>query len=227
MQGKLVFNQSLSTFLSLKRFSKMAIPGGPTLACRKPGVPAWRDGRDARPSMIQLFAQREVCFCVARYSDRLGLVLGALMPRSYGVASVGNVLDLVFARLVRGFEVWGGRHDDITGHLRMDIAQQRHRARIVKLEAQFFALRPGAEVVGEFFIAADFLQAEDGIRDYKVTGVQTCALPICEVWKIPGACFSEKATARKRSPRVDCNSYHRSEERRVGKECRSRWSPYH
>src|SRR5688500_19273470 len=23
-----------------------------------------------------------------------------------------------------------------------------------------------------------FLQAEDGIRDYKVTGVQTCALPI-------------------------------------------------
>src|SRR5688500_19653873 len=27
---------------------------------------------------------------------------------------------------------------------------------------------------GEFF----FFQAEDGIRDYKVTGVQTCALPI-------------------------------------------------
>src|SRR5256885_10462209 len=25
-----------------------------------------------------------------------------------------------------------------------------------------------------------FCQAEDGIRDYKVTGVQTCALPICE-----------------------------------------------
>ena len=24
-----------------------------------------------------------------------------------------------------------------------------------------------------------FLQAEDGIRDYDVTGVQTCALPIC------------------------------------------------
>src|SRR5256885_6448887 len=28
--------------------------------------------------------------------------------------------------------------------------------------------------VGRFF----FFQAEDGIRDYKVTGVQTCALPI-------------------------------------------------
>src|SRR5256885_8915272 len=29
--------------------------------------------------------------------------------------------------------------------------------------------------VGFYF----FFQAEDGIRDYKVTGVQTCALPIC------------------------------------------------
>src|SRR5256885_10923965 len=26
-----------------------------------------------------------------------------------------------------------------------------------------------------------FFQAEDGIRDYKVTGVQTCALPICNL----------------------------------------------
>src|SRR5256885_4989659 len=33
--------------------------------------------------------------------------------------------------------------------------------------------RRGREVL--FF----FFQAEDGIRDYKVTGVQTCALPIC------------------------------------------------
>src|SRR5256885_10695079 len=32
-----------------------------------------------------------------------------------------------------------------------------------------------------------FFQAEDGIRDYKVTGVQTCALPICiRTW--PGRC---------------------------------------
>src|SRR2546426_8186963 len=28
-----------------------------------------------------------------------------------------------------------------------------------------------------------FFQAEDGIRDYKVTGVQTCALPILVDWK--------------------------------------------
>src|SRR5256885_11315031 len=29
------------------------------------------------------------------------------------------------------------------------------------------------------FLLFFFFQAEDGIRDYKVTGVQTCALPIC------------------------------------------------
>src|SRR5256885_2724014 len=28
-----------------------------------------------------------------------------------------------------------------------------------------------------------FFQAEDGIRDYKVTGVQTCALPISTQWQ--------------------------------------------
>src|SRR5256885_7649210 len=33
-----------------------------------------------------------------------------------------------------------------------------------------------------------FFQAEDGIRDYKVTGVQTCALPICldAMWQLIG-----------------------------------------
>src|SRR5256885_8588227 len=34
------------------------------------------------------------------------------------------------------------------------------------------------KVAGVFF----FFQAEDGIRDYKVTGVQTCALPISPGW---------------------------------------------
>ena len=29
-----------------------------------------------------------------------------------------------------------------------------------------------------------FFQAEDGIRDIGVTGVQTCALPICNVLKV-------------------------------------------
>src|SRR5256885_5261080 len=31
-----------------------------------------------------------------------------------------------------------------------------------------------------------FFQAEDGIRDYKVTGVQTCALPICSCPRLTG-----------------------------------------
>src|SRR2546426_7094548 len=35
-----------------------------------------------------------------------------------------------------------------------------------------------AGVLGSLFFFF-FFQAEDGIRDYKVTGVQTCALPIC------------------------------------------------
>src|SRR5690606_39752906 len=30
-----------------------------------------------------------------------------------------------------------------------------------------------------------FFQAEDGIRDFHVTGVQTCALPICELGGVP------------------------------------------
>src|SRR5256885_5831327 len=94
-----------------------------------------------------------------------------------------------------------------------------------------------------------FFQAEDGIRDYKVTGVQTCALPIYHhdghiaVW-IPAA-PGEQALLIYTSPKtyfkppyvgvrgwvgIDLDSIdddERSEERRVGKECRSRWSPYH
>src|SRR5256885_10105277 len=94
-----------------------------------------------------------------------------------------------------------------------------------------------------------FFQAEDGIRDYKVTGVQTCALPISRTKT--AACGAanrgfeshparQLALSRKEShfgllPSV-VRYYHRffpdslrerSEERRVGKECRSRWSPYH
>src|SRR5256885_7836181 len=39
-----------------------------------------------------------------------------------------------------------------------------------------------------------FFQAEDGIRDYKVTGVQTCALPISTA---PSACSSSTPTPRR------------------------------
>src|SRR6202521_415676 len=57
-------------------------------------------------------------------------------------------------------------------------------------------------------------QAEDGIRDSEVTGVQTCALPINR--KITRLNSSHLRI----SYAVFCL---RSEERRVGKECRSRW----
>src|SRR3546814_9991338 len=83
-----------------------------------------------------------------------------------------------------------------------------------------------------------------------VTGVQTCALPICIVqarpWgilarpvagkstlitallRLPGHCSPVVERFAERAGRIATT---RSEERRVGKECvstcRSRWSPYH
>src|SRR2546430_11471603 len=93
-----------------------------------------------------------------------------------------------------------------------------------------------------------FFQAEDGIRDLTVTGVQTCALPIsAESYpkKLRGTRSraghhppdQTLSSARPRnisswrtSPSVKVRRNRfvtRSEERRVGKECRSRWSPYH
>src|SRR5256886_8792458 len=45
-----------------------------------------------------------------------------------------------------------------------------------------------------------FFQAEDGIRDLTVTGVQTCALPICPTG--PSARASRPWTARGGLPRV-------------------------
>src|SRR5207248_7689740 len=97
-----------------------------------------------------------------------------------------------------------------------------------------------------------FFQAEDGIRDRTVTGVQTCALPIYEQAdaplpsdargggsRIPGkgvrlniswnAASTTSGITRKRRislfvRRAMNSSMWRSEERRVGKECRYRWS---
>src|SRR5690349_24800509 len=72
-----------------------------------------------------------------------------------------------------------------------------------------------------------FFQAEDGIRDLYVTGVQTCALPISDarVLRTPAA---ERVRRRSRAhSRSHQRGEPRSEERRVGKECRSRRSPYY
>src|SRR3712207_7863668 len=85
---------------------------------------------------------------------------------------------------------------------------------------------------GLFFF---FFQAEDGIRDIGVTGVQTCALPICDAFPDPASRFQPEGPHGP-SQVVDPSTFQwtdcgwrgiRSEERRVGKECRSRWSPYH
>src|SRR5260221_770935 len=101
-----------------------------------------------------------------------------------------------------------------------------------------------------------FFQAEGGIRYHCVTGVQTCALPICMY--VCAACglklgqpvpesnlVSEAKSSRPQAAQtyMPCSwlstylpvkgrsvpclrmTSKRSEERRVGKECRSRWSP--
>src|SRR2546430_10472487 len=69
-----------------------------------------------------------------------------------------------------------------------------------------------------------FFQAEDGIRDLTVTGVQTCALPILRDGFLVQ---SRRTTAGFLERRIMATRSMRSEESRVGKECRSRWSPYH
>src|SRR3712207_6983885 len=96
-----------------------------------------------------------------------------------------------------------------------------------------------------------FFQAEDGIRDIGVTGVQTCALPISDAALISlrrhltklvlDGLRLERLEDRVRMKlaggggdqdvvdvgEIAAGGKRRSEERRVGKECRSRWSPYH
>src|SRR2546430_8916287 len=94
-----------------------------------------------------------------------------------------------------------------------------------------------------------FFQAEDGIRDLTVTGVQTCALPIysCVMKRLRRAHEDVVTTVFSIEPKRRRHLFEiadhiiglffrraiialrcaRSEERRVGKECRSRWSPYH
>src|SRR5207249_9472013 len=97
---------------------------------------------------------------------------------------------------------------------------------------------------------AFFFQAEDGIRDRNVTGVQTCALPISRLSPSSERIFKKARTTRStplrqaptlillgigRNLRPVRHTFlalsllrgtvaNRSEERRVGKECRSQRS---
>src|SRR5688572_30884063 len=98
---------------------------------------------------------------------------------------------------------------------------------------------------GVFFFFFFFFQAEDGIRDLTVTGVQTCALPILKAagWysgsdhvhmnyggnlrNTPeNLMFMAEAEDLDVVGEKVANKDNRSEERRVGKECRARWSRY-
>src|SRR2546427_7036965 len=122
---------------------------------------------------------------------------------------------------------------------------ERTRLRGILCSAFTLATLGGCMYAGGVFF---FFQAEDGIRDLTVTGVQTCALPISATAgrrRAPGPGHGPVARSggvprpaacpgRKRRPAgpavrgVGKYSWQiRSEERRVGKECRSRWSPYH
>src|SRR5437588_3418337 len=114
-------------------------------------------------------------------------------------------------------------------------------------------------LVLSFFFRSFFFQAEDGIRDHCVTGVQTCALPIW--WRhavlldavkaaavdLPGLAGHArllcgrvlrleqvviqgnvvKGRANPGDGRGHMQPAYRSEERRVGKEWRARWSRWH
>src|SRR5207247_5178970 len=93
-------------------------------------------------------------------------------------------------------------------------------------QCSVFLIAQRPQRVGIFY--SFFFQAEDGIRDPLVTGVQTCALPILIVDKQWISQLSLWVGVMLRSRRsctllltqniLPC----RSEERRVGKECRSR-----
>src|SRR5208282_2668482 len=102
-----------------------------------------------------LFAQGEIRLAPAGHSHRLGLVLGALMPRCHGVASIGNVFDLVVAAVFRFGKIRGWADDDISRHIRVHIAEHRHDASLIEGKGTLFTLGPRAEIVSCFLIAAD------------------------------------------------------------------------
>src|SRR5258708_5830984 len=68
--------------------------------------------------------------------------------------------------------------------------------------------------------------AEGGVRDDLVAGVQACAVPPVHRDAVVARGVERDLDRRGRAVEAD-RAVGRSEERRVGKEGRSRWSPYH
>src|SRR5260370_15264285 len=120
---------------------------------------------------------------------------------------------------------------------------------IILLNVTLFIVTLRGSSVFNLLLCFFFFQAEDGIRDSSVTGVQTCALPIFgQMTEHDGRRGSRPSGLEQRTREgmvlAPSKGHHlflipvhasglvhvslgRSEERRVGKECRSRWSPYH
>src|SRR5258707_2661266 len=129
---------------------------------------------------------------------------------------------------------------------------------MIRLRRTRSAARPMISSTAMWVEVFFFFQAEDGIRDIGVTGVQTCALPIScapsidrptcpadllkeaglrgmsadQYWERKRARVPEEEILRELgllglAPNYLRQRLDRSEGRRVGKECRSRWSPYH
>src|SRR2546429_4949745 len=114
-----------------------------------------------------------------------------------------------------------------------------------------------AAFIVQIDIVAFFVQAEDGIRGVAVTGVQTCALPISMTPSLTAVQYRQATTADVpgmaqcrladpasgvADPRMAAHldGHHHPQQALpprvafveigracVGKECRSRWSPYH
>src|SRR5699024_12368907 len=80
-----------------------------------------------------------------------------------------------------------------------------------------------------FMLGYFFFQAEDGIRDRNVTGVQTCALPIyhprCGTSFLFVVIIISIVLSVALFTPLEISNVWRSEERRVGRERRERWSP--
>src|SRR5256885_4743012 len=73
------------------------------------------------------------------------------------------------------------------------------------------AVHLAAYIVAAVVLLFFFFQAEDGIRDYKVTGVQTCALPISLLPVRFVATSATRVSLRLRARATTCSSTRRSD----------------
>src|SRR2546425_5550903 len=174
-------------------------------------------------------------------------------PRPYVLKLTGEVPELLFGPVLELHEPGAGAFDGTK--------------QLVELEIDRFAVTVLGVLDDEHHQEGDdrgariddelsfFFQAEFGIRDKLVTGVQTCALPIWHhsIRRRPllrgmdgrrhalgdrdraglphptcrGVGRRAPRLAGERTRHLPTVARFRSEERRVGKEGRSRWSPYH